>query len=126
LAPTETATDGIYIAGCCSGPKDIPESVASAQATAAMALKLISKGKVEVEATTSWINEEICAGCKLCISVCPYNAIEYDEEKGISILNEVLCKGCGTCAATCPNGAAMARHFNDQQILNEIEGVLLS
>ena len=126
LAPTETATDGIYIAGCCSGPKDIPESVASAQATAAMALKLISKGKVEVEATTSWINEELCAGCKLCIGVCPYNAIEYDEEKGISILNEVLCKGCGTCAATCPNGAAMARHFNDQQILNEIEGVLLS
>lgn len=124
LAPTETASDGIYIAGCSSGPKDIPESVASAQATAAMALKLISKGKVEVEATTAWIDEEACAGCKICVNVCPYNAIEYDEEKGISVMNEVLCKGCGTCAATCPIGAARARHFNDQQILNEIEGVL--
>lgn len=125
LAPTETASDGIYIAGCSSGPKDIPESVASAQATAAMALKLISKGKVEVEATTAWIDEDVCAGCKICVTVCPYNAIEYDEERKISVMNEVLCKGCGTCAATCPTGAARARHFNDRQILNEIEGVLL-
>jgi heterodisulfide reductase subunit A len=124
LAPTETASDGIYIAGCSSGPKDIPESVASAQATAAMALKLISKGKVEVEATTAWIDEELCAGCKICVNVCPYNAIEYDEGKSISVINEVLCKGCGTCAATCPISASSARHFNDQQILNEIEGVL--
>ena len=85
---------------------------------------MISKGKVEVEAATALIDDELCAGCKLCISMCPYTAIEFDDEKKISVINDVLCKGCGTCAATCPSGAAKARHFKDEQILDEIVGVL--
>ena len=124
LAPIETASAGIFIAGTCAGPRDIPETVASAQGASSLALKLISKGKVEVEAATAWIDDELCAGCKLCISMCPYKAIEFNEGKKISTINEVLCKGCGTCAATCPSGAAQARHFKDEQILDEIEGIL--
>lgn len=124
MAPIETASAGIFIAGTCAGPRDIPETVASAQGASSLALKLISKGKVEIEAATAWIVEELCAGCKLCISMCPYKAIEFDEKKKISVINEVLCKGCGTCAATCPSGAAKARHFKDEQIFDEIEGVL--
>ncbi len=124
LAPIETASAGIFIAGCCSGPKDIPETVAAAQAASSLALKLIAKGKVGIEGTTAWIDPDRCAGCKLCISICPYTAIEFDEKKNISVVNEVLCEGCGTCAAACPNGAAQARHFKDQQIFDEIEGIL--
>jgi heterodisulfide reductase subunit A len=124
LAPIETATDGIFVAGCCQGPKDIPDTVAQAQGAAALALKLISKGKVEVEGTSASIDPDLCAGCKLCISLCPYTAISFDEEKGISVVNEVLCKGCGTCVAACPNGASKALHFLDNQIFSEIEGVL--
>jgi heterodisulfide reductase subunit A len=79
---------------------------------------------VEVEGRTAGIDAEVCAGCKVCISLCPYKAISFDEAKGISVVNEVLCKGCGTCAAACPSGAAQAKHFKDVHIFNEIEGVL--
>jgi heterodisulfide reductase subunit A2 len=124
LAPVETATDGVFLAGCCQGPKDIPDTVAQAQAAASMALQLIGKGKVEIEGRTASIDSELCAGCRLCNAVCPYHAVSFDEVKRISMVNEVLCKGCGTCAAACPSGASQARHFNDEQIFTEIEGVL--
>jgi heterodisulfide reductase subunit A len=124
LAPIETASDGVFLAGCCQGPKDIPDTVAQAQAAASMALQLIGRGKVEIEGRTASVNAEICAGCRLCNPLCPYNAISFDEAKRVSVVNEVLCKGCGTCAAACPSGAAQARHFNDEQIFCEIEGML--
>jgi heterodisulfide reductase subunit A2 len=124
LAPIATATDGVFLAGCCQGPKDIPDSVAQGQAAAAKCLALAAKGVVEVEGRTATIEEDVCAGCKLCISLCPYKAISFDGEKEVSVVNEVLCKGCGTCAAACPSGAAFAKHFKDTHIFSEIEGVL--
>jgi len=122
LAPVETASDGIFIAGACQGPKDIPDSVAQGGAAAAAALDMIDLGKVEVEPITSFIDEELCVGCGDCILVCPYTAISRIEGK--AEINSVLCKGCGTCAATCPAGAIEALHFNDDQIVAEIEGAL--
>jgi heterodisulfide reductase subunit A len=125
LDPVATTTDGVFIAGCCQGPKDIPDTVAQASAAAARVLATISKGSVEVEAATSFIEAEFCSGCKTCISLCPYNAISYDEEKKVSVINEALCKGCGTCAAACPSGAITSRHFTDEQIMAQLEGVLV-
>jgi len=124
LAPVDTGSDGIFLAGACQSPKDIPDTVAQGAAAAAGALSLIDSGKVVMEPITSEINEELCAGCKLCISTCPYTAIEFDEEKKISVVIEELCKGCGTCAAGCPSGAAGQKNFEDVQIFAEIEGVL--
>jgi len=125
LDPVATTTDGVFIAGCCQGPKDIPDTVAQASAAAARVLATISKGSVEVEAATSFIEAELCSGCKTCISLCPYNAISYDEEKKVSVINEALCKGCGTCAAACPSGAITSRHFTAEQIMAQLEGVLV-
>lgn len=125
LGPVETATDGIYLAGTCSGPMDIPESVAQGSGAAAQALSLIQKGTVELEANTAQVNEDHCSGCRTCIELCPYEAISFDEEKGIAVIHEALCKGCGTCAAACPSGAIKSRHFTTEQVLAEIEGVLL-
>jgi heterodisulfide reductase subunit A len=125
LDPVATMSDGIFIVGCCQSPKDIPQSVAQASAAAARALAMISMGKIEIEAATSVVDETKCAGCKTCLDLCPYKAISFDEEKNVSIINEALCKGCGTCAAACPSGAITARHFNDEQIMAEIEGVLI-
>ncbi|MBM4452444.1 MAG: CoB--CoM heterodisulfide reductase iron-sulfur subunit A family protein, partial [Chloroflexi bacterium] len=125
LDPVATTTDGVFIAGCCQGPKDIPDTVAQASAAAARVLATISKGSVEVEAATSFIEAEFCSGCKTCISLCPYNAISYDEEKKVSVINEALCKGCGTCAAACPSGAITSRHFTAEQIMAQLEGVLV-
>jgi heterodisulfide reductase subunit A len=124
LDPVATTTDGVFVVGCCQSPKDIPDTVAQASAAAARALALISKGKVEIEAATATVDEEHCAGCKICIDLCPYKAISFIADKKVSRINEALCKGCGTCVAACPSGAITGRHFTTEQIMAEIEGVL--
>lgn len=125
LAPVSSFSDGIYLAGCCQGPKDIPDTVAQAGGAAAEALALADKGVFALEPVTAEINEELCSGCQICVGLCPFNAITYDREKDISVVNDALCKGCGTCVAACPSGAAQQRHFRDKQIMAEIEGILL-
>ena len=124
LAPVDTFTDGIFIAGACQGPKDIPDSVAQAGAAAAQALTLIDTGEVELEPNTAYIAEESCSGCKSCLGICPYTAITRDEIKGKAFINEALCKGCGTCVAACPSGAIRQHLFEDDQIFSEIDGIL--
>ena len=125
LDPVATMTDGIFIAGCCQGPKDIPDTVAQAAAAAARVLSVISKGKVELEAATSIVEEKLCSGCKTCLELCPYKAITFDDVKKLASINEALCKGCGTCAAACPSGAILSKHFTTEQILAQVEGVLI-
>jgi heterodisulfide reductase subunit A len=125
LDPVATMNDGVFVVGCCQGPKDIPDTVAQASAAAARALAMISQGKVEIEAATSVVDEELCSGCRVCNLLCPYSAISFDEEKKVSRINEALCKGCGACVAACPSGAITGRHFTSQQIMAEIEGVLV-
>jgi len=124
LAPVETATDGIFLAGCCQGPKDIPDTVAQAGAAATEALALIDKGYVEMEPNTAHVVAEECSGCKSCLSLCPYTAITFIEDKKKAEINEALCKGCGTCVASCPSGSIVQNLFEDQQIFSEIEEVL--
>jgi len=124
LAPVSTFTDGVWVAGCCQGPKDIPETVAQAGAAAGEALALIDRGHVEIEPNTAWIDAEACSGCKTCIPLCPFSAISRNEELGVAEINEALCKGCGTCVAACPSGAAQQNLFTDEEIFEEIEGAL--
>jgi len=124
LDPVATTTSGVYIVGNCQSPKDIPDKISQAKAAAARIMATISHGSVEVETTTAVVNEDLCCGCQTCIQVCPYSAVKYDDEKKVSVVNEVLCKGCGTCGSSCPTGAIRSRHFTDQQILSQIEGLL--
>jgi len=125
LDPVATMTDGVFIAGCCQGPKDIPDTVAQASAAATRVLALISKGKVELEAATAVIDEKKCSGCRICNLLCPYSAISYIEDEKVSRINEALCKGCGTCVAACPSVAITHRQFTTEEIAAEIEGVLV-
>ncbi|HZP89374.1 MAG TPA: 4Fe-4S binding protein, partial [Actinomycetota bacterium] len=124
LAPVSTFTDGVFLAGACQGPKDIPESVAQAGAAAAEALAMIDRGHVMLEASTAFIDDAACSGCKTCVGLCPFNAISFDEERKKASVNEVVCKGCGICVGACPSGAAQQHLFTDDEILSEIEGVL--
>jgi heterodisulfide reductase subunit A len=124
LGPLATPSDGIFIAGCCQGPKDIPDSVAQAQGAAALALSLISREKIEIEPTVAVVNERLCTGCKTCVELCAYSAVSFIEEKKLAFVNDVLCKGCGTCAAACPVAAIRVQHFTPDQIFAEIEGIL--
>lgn len=123
LEPVATTTDGVFIAGTCVAPKDIPDSVAQARAAAARILARITKGKIEVDAVYSEVNEELCSGCRFCNDLCPYNAIEFNEEEKHSYVISALCKACGVCVAACPSSAIKGRHFTDEQVLAQIDGL---
>ena len=122
LDPVATPTDGVFIAGCCEGPRDIPDTVAQAEATAAKALSLISKGTVTLEAAVSTVDESICQGCGRCEEVCTFHAPKVTAKNGtlVSTINETLCKGCGACAVVCPTGAISIRHFTQDEILAQV------
>lgn len=125
LAPVSTNINGVFIAGCSQGPKDIQNSVAQGAAAAGQILSALVPGrKLELAVTTAEIDEKACSGCMTCIAVCPYKAITFDSEKKVSVVNPALCKGCGTCVAACPSGSAKSKHFTGKQILTEIEEVL--
>jgi heterodisulfide reductase subunit A len=124
LAPLNTATDGVFLAGACQGPKDIPDTVSQASGAAAKALSLAKRGRVEVPSAISWIDPDKCAGCQVCIGLCPYNAIEFDPRRGVSVVNEALCKGCGSCSGFCPSSAAQIRHFMERQVFAELDGII--
>jgi heterodisulfide reductase subunit A len=124
LDPVGTTTDGVYIAGCAQGPKDIPDTVAQAQASAARILSLIGRGEVVIDPIRASVNEELCGGCKTCLGLCPYTAITFDEERELAVINDALCKGCGTCVAACPASAISGAGFTDEQILAELAGIL--
>jgi heterodisulfide reductase subunit A len=122
LRPFHTNTDGVFLAGACQSPKDVPDTVAHANAAAAEALVILERGEVTISPTTARVVEERCVGCGDCVLVCPYSALSLVD--GRCQVNPALCKGCGTCVATCPSGAIEALHFTDEQIVAEIEGVL--
>ncbi|MBM3320802.1 MAG: CoB--CoM heterodisulfide reductase iron-sulfur subunit A family protein [Candidatus Eisenbacteria bacterium] len=124
LDPVATMTDGIFIAGACQGPKDIPAAVAQGAAAAARVQGMIAKGKVMIEPIVATIREESCSGCRICNNLCPYNAIEYLAEKEVSRVLHELCKGCGTCVAACPAQAITGAHFSNEQIFAELKGIL--
>jgi heterodisulfide reductase subunit A len=124
LDPVATMTEGIYIAGACQGPKDIPDTVAQGAATAARVSGLINQGTVMMEPIRAYIDQEKCSGCRICNNMCPYNAIVFHEDRHVSEVITALCQGCGTCVASCPSGIITGAHFTNVQVLNEIEGIL--
>jgi heterodisulfide reductase subunit A len=124
LDPVATMTDGVFIAGVAQGPKDIPAAVGQGAAAAARVQGMITSGEVLIEPIVATIHEENCSGCRICNTLCPFNAIEFLEDKGVSHINTALCKGCGTCVAACPAQAITGAHYNNQQIFAEIEGIL--
>ena len=124
LAPMETASDGIFLAGACQGPKDIPDTVAQASGAAAAAMRYLARGEVKLEPAISVVRPEFCTGCLMCRDVCAYQAIDLDEQRGIARVNATLCKGCGTCGATCRANAIEAQHFTDRQLFHELNGLL--
>jgi len=123
LRPMDTFTDGIFLAGCCQSPKDIPDAVAQASGAAVRASAPLAQGKVEVEAISAVIDADICGGCRMCEYLCAYSALEFDSEKKVMTINDVMCKGCGSCASACPTGAISMRHFDVRQILAQIGGI---
>ena len=124
LRPVDTNRDGIFLAGTCQGPKDIPDTVAQAKAAASSALIPLSMGRAKVEAIVSTVDQELCVGCGLCEEACTYGALSLHPWRGVMSINEVLCKGCGTCSVACPSKAITLGHFTQKQTLAMLDAML--
>ncbi len=120
LRPVDFSTDGVFVCGLAHAPKSIEESVAQAVAAAARAEGILSKDKIITEGIVAQIDESACSGCKACVTLCPFEAITFDEAKGVAQVNTSLCKGCGTCTAVCTAGANRIQGFRFDQIVNQI------
>jgi heterodisulfide reductase subunit A len=125
LDPVATMTEGIYIAGCAQGPKDIPASVVQGAAAAARILGRIQQKEIALEPVRATVDETKCSGCRICNNLCPYNAILFHDDRMVTEINPALCQGCGTCIAACPAGAISGTGFSNEQILAQLEGLLL-
>jgi heterodisulfide reductase subunit A len=127
LKPIDTAVDGIFLAGACQGPKDIPYSVAQGSGAAARAATILSKPSVKVEPIVSVVDPEKCRNvrvkCAICASKCPYGAIKVEAGEPAQV-TAAMCHGCGTCVAECPSDAITQMHFTDAQIFAQIEAAL--
>jgi len=123
LRPVETATAGVFLAGCAQGPRDVPDTVAHAGAAALEAVRLFNQGVVTISPTVAQVDGVSCVSCGECIITCPYGAIARGSDEKAEV-NSALCHGCGACVATCPSGAITALHFTDQEIVAQIEGLL--
>ncbi|RJP75772.1 MAG: CoB--CoM heterodisulfide reductase iron-sulfur subunit A family protein [Desulfobacteraceae bacterium] len=120
LRPVDFATDGLFLCGLAHYPKPIEENIAQAMAAASRAATILSKPSIQVSPLVSQINAEKCIGCGLCVSICPFGAIELEEieGKGKRAKNiSASCKGCGLCASSCPQKAIDMLHFRDEQIV---------
>ena len=124
LRPVDTAVAGVYLAGCCQGPKDIAESIAQARAAASAAMIPLMRGQVQVEAATSFIDEDLCAGCGQCAEVCAFTALSLHPVRGVMTVNPVLCQGCGACSVACPSGAINVHHFTFEQFMAQIGALI--
>ncbi len=122
LKPVETSVAGILVAGAVQGPKDIPESIAQAASAAAKAAELLLRGYIEKEPIIAEVDRDRCNGCRVCVTICPYNAIEITNGK--AHVNEVLCEGCGMCTAACPVEAIQLRNYREEQALEVVKAVL--
>ena len=127
LGPVETTTEGVFVAGCAAGPKDISDSIAQGAAAASRAVSIISRDTIALDPAVCVVDKSLCRGCGQCVDICDYHAPAIEiSSSGIETakINPALCKGCGTCASWCPTGAIASMHFTDKQINSMMDALL--
>ena len=127
LHPVETSKEGIFICGFAHSPKFIEETIAQACAAATKAAELLAKETLELEGTIAKVDEDLCSGCRICESLCPYQAIvmeEKEEGKMVAKVIEALCKSCGVCGSACPTKAITLEYYTNEQLLTQVKALL--
>lgn len=130
LRPLESAMGGVFLAGACQGPKDIPDTVAQASGAAAKVIDLLSSGQIELEPLKAVVDKDACSGCRICETICPFLAIQLKSEvmKGQEKLTaeviEAMCQGCGLCSSACPTGAIKIQHYSNKQVQSQVQAAL--
>jgi heterodisulfide reductase subunit A len=124
LRPVESLTAGVYLAGASQFPKDISETVAQASGAASKVLKLFAQDEMASEPSVATVDEQLCAGCGLCVPACPYEARELHPWREVAAVNPALCQSCGACAVVCPNKATTVRNMTPEQVLAMVEAIL--
>jgi heterodisulfide reductase subunit A len=124
LRPVDFSADGIYLCGTAHSPRFLEEAILQAKATAARAGTILSREYLETKGNVARVSSRSCAGCQLCVQICPYDAIDFDEDKKVVNVNEILCQGCGACAAVCPSGTSQQTSFTKRQIMSMIDASL--
>ncbi|MEM4257628.1 MAG: CoB--CoM heterodisulfide reductase iron-sulfur subunit A family protein [Candidatus Thermoplasmatota archaeon] len=124
LRPMDTFVNGIFIAGCCQGPKDIQDTVSQASGAASRAATILSQKELEIDPLIAAVDEDICTGCGLCVDICPYEARTLNKKSKIAEVNEALCLGCGACIVACPSHASIHKNFTKKQLLNMVDEII--
>jgi len=123
LQPLDSFTRGIFLAGCCQGPKDIPDTVAQASGAAARACSIISNDKLSISGEIAHVDTDKCVACLTCVRVCPYNVPNINSE-GVAEIEGAKCQGCGTCAGECPVKAIDLKHYSDAQVIAKCDAIM--
>lgn len=121
--PVDSLMEGVFACGLCHSPRNITETIASAEASAQRALRILGNKRLVAGAITAQVHHSLCSLCERCIETCPYNARSLDMDAKQVVVNPVMCQGCGACAAVCPNSASVLAGFKDQQMFDIIDSV---
>ena len=124
VAPMDSGVAGIFLCGLAQGPKPISDCISQANGVALKAASLLAKGRLVGKATVPTVNERLCSGCGLCVSLCPYEARRLNEETRVAEVIELLCQGCGLCAVACPNGATRQNLYEMRQVMAVMDAAL--
>ena len=124
LRPVETLTAGVFLAGTCQGPRDIPETLAQASGAAAKVLQLFSRSEMTQSPTVAAVIEDLCAACATCVGICPYGARAIHPVRHVATVNGALCQSCGACVVACPNKACYVRNWQPSMVLAMLNEVV--
>ncbi len=124
VAPMDSGVAGIFLCGLAQGPKPISACISQANGVALKAASLLAKERLIVKSTVPTVNERLCSGCGLCVSLCPYEARRLNEETRVAEVIELLCQGCGLCAMACPNGATQQNLYEMRQVMAVMDAAL--
>lgn len=122
--PVDALKEGVFACGICQAPRNIHESIATAEAAAERALRILGRERLPSGTIVARIHESLCSLCERCIEACPYGARSLDPENERIVVNPAMCQGCGACAATCPNDAAYIEGFDAEQLMDVIDAAL--